>query len=180
MDVITQDQVLELLRDIRSDSTAAFVYVTHDLAVVSNLADKVAVMYAGSIVEDGRRLDVFEYPSHPYTRMLLTSVPRLSVRVALEGQTTLMPAPGARPEGCTFAPRCHLATEECTARSPIPVVVRGPGHVASCFHPVDGPLGRRHVLASASAAKDAAAAAAESAVLEIRDVVASYGRGSSG
>ena len=94
------------------------LYVTHDLAVVANIADRVAVMYAGQIVELGPRDTIFANPSHPYTRALLDSIPHLSQARALTGIPGRTPAPGARPSGCRFNDRCSFAIDECRAAVP--------------------------------------------------------------
>jgi peptide/nickel transport system ATP-binding protein len=91
----------------------AALYVTHDLAVIANIADRVAVMYAGQIVELGERRQIFAQPEHPYTRALLDSIPHLSQARALSGIPGRTPAPGARPDGCRFHDRCEFAQDRC-------------------------------------------------------------------
>ena len=91
----------------------AALYVTHDLAVIANIADRVAVMYAGQIAELGQRDEIFAHPSHPYTRALLDSIPHMSQARALSGIPGRTPAPGARPSGCRFNDRCEFAIDEC-------------------------------------------------------------------
>jgi peptide/nickel transport system ATP-binding protein len=118
LDAVTQARVLDLLRDLGRDREVAFVYVTHDLAAVDGLADRVAVMYAGRIIEEGDKAQVFSRPAHPYTALLLDSVPRLSLRLALRGIPGTAPAPGRRPAGCRFAPRCPLAVDLCRVEEP--------------------------------------------------------------
>ena len=113
LDVTTQAQVLGLLRELSRERNAAFVYVTHDLAVVDNLADRVCVMYSGRIVEKGARRKVFSAPAHPYTSLLLASVPTLPRRVRLSGIDGTAPQPGLRPRGCFFEPRCPSAISAC-------------------------------------------------------------------
>ena len=132
LDVTTQARILELLRDLSRESAAAFVYITHDLAVVDGLADRVAVMYAGRIVESGTREQVFDRFGHPYTSLLLGSVPRLSVRRELIGIKGTAPSPGERPSGCFFEPRCPAAVEECRVTFP-PVTVLDDEHAVSCW-----------------------------------------------
>jgi peptide/nickel transport system ATP-binding protein len=170
LDVTTQARVLELLRELSIRAGAAFVYVTHDLAVVDELADRVAVMYAGRIVESGSCFDVFRRPGHPYTRMLLDSVPRLAVRRQLIGIAGTAPPPGGRPSGCFFEPRCPLAIEHCSEEFP-PRQPVGPGHHVRCWRanelgasPGHGER-RRHAAAHADA------------LLVAEEVTASYGKG---
>jgi peptide/nickel transport system ATP-binding protein len=125
LDAATQARVLDLLRDLGREREVAFVYVTHDLAAVDGLADHVAVMYAGRVIEAGEKRRVFSRPAHPYTALLLDSVPRLSLRLALRGIPGTAPAPGRRPAGCRFAPRCPLAIDFCRAAEPEPFAVDG-------------------------------------------------------
>ena len=125
LDAATQARVLDLLRDLGREREVAFVYVTHDLAAVDGLADHVAVMYAGRVIEEGEKQRVFSRPAHPYTALLLDSVPRLSLRLALRGIPGTAPAPGRRPAGCRFAPRCPLAIDRCRVEEPAPLAVDG-------------------------------------------------------
>jgi peptide/nickel transport system ATP-binding protein len=133
LDVTTQARVLELLRELAHETQTAFVYVTHDLAVVDGIADRIAVMYAGRVVEQGQREQVFRKPAHPYTLLLLRSVPRLSVRRAITGIGGTAPPPGARPRGCFFAPRCPLADARCGEEFPPWTSVEA-GHSVRCWH----------------------------------------------
>jgi oligopeptide/dipeptide ABC transporter ATP-binding protein len=134
LDVTTQARVLELLRGLRHVQGAAFVYVTHDLAVVNELADRVAVMYAGRIVEIGAREDVLRRPAHPYTALLMGAIPRLAARTRLTSINGTAPAPGMRGQGCSFAPRCPLVIPACVERFPDEVAV-APLHTARCLRP---------------------------------------------
>jgi peptide/nickel transport system ATP-binding protein len=133
LDVTTQAQILELLDSIRSELGLAVVLVTHDLGVVAGHADRVVVMYAGRVVEEGAVDDVFASPRHPYTRGLLASVPSIA---SARGELT--PIPGSPPnllhvpEGCAFHPRCVYAQERCRAAVP-PLVALTPGHRAACI-----------------------------------------------
>jgi peptide/nickel transport system ATP-binding protein len=133
LDVTTQARVLETIRDLCRDHGVAAVYVSHDLAVVASLADTVAVMYAGRIVERGPREQIFESPAHPYTRRLLRAVPDLSGRRAIVGIAGHPPLPGQRPSGCAFHPRCALATEKCSAEDP-PEAPVGDDRGVRCHH----------------------------------------------
>ncbi len=118
LDVTTQGMVLRTMSELCRAHGVAALYVTHDLAVIANIADRVAVMYAGQIAELGTRDDVFAAPSHPYTRALLDSIPHLSQARALSGIPGRTPAPGARPDGCRFNDRCEFAIDECTKAVP--------------------------------------------------------------
>jgi peptide/nickel transport system ATP-binding protein len=119
LDVTVQAQVIEVLRGAR-DRGLAVVLITHDMGVVAGIADRVAVMYAGRIVETALARELFDSPAHPYTAALLASVPRLDTPLAgrlvgIEGQP---PAPGAEPDGCAFAPRCASVLDVCHRSRP--------------------------------------------------------------
>jgi oligopeptide/dipeptide ABC transporter ATP-binding protein len=133
LDVTTQARVLETVRDLCRSHNVAALYVSHDLAVVAELADRVAVMYAGRIIEVGTRDQLFGAARHPYTRRLLRAVPDLEGKRAVVGIPGHAPLPGRRPEGCFFEPRCSLATEECRREFP-PAFEFEPGHRARCYH----------------------------------------------
>jgi peptide/nickel transport system ATP-binding protein len=173
LDVTTQARVLELVRELAHQSEAAFIYVTHDLAVVDQLADRVAVMYAGRIVESGPREQVFREPAHPYTGLLLGSVPRISFRHELTGITGTAPPPGGRPVGCSFEPRCPLATDVCRDEFPPPFEA-GPGRIVRCFH-TDRAATLRANLELRTGTREIAA---REQLISVEHVVAAYGRGS--
>ncbi len=118
LDVTTQKMVLDTMAELCRSHGVSALYVTHDLAVVANIADRVAVMYAGQIVELGPKDAIFANPMHPYTRALLDSIPHLSQARALKGIPGRTPAPGARPEGCRFNDRCTFAVEACRQQVP--------------------------------------------------------------
>jgi oligopeptide/dipeptide ABC transporter ATP-binding protein len=133
LDVTVQAQVLDVLRAARGRGLA-LVLITHDLGIVAGIADRVAVMYAGRIVEDAPVRALYAAPAHPYTAALLASVPRLdaalSARLAgIEGQP---PTPGEEPSGCAFAPRCPRAADLCRRQRP-PLRPSGAGRVACHF-----------------------------------------------
>ncbi|UYM07512.1 ABC transporter ATP-binding protein [Solicola gregarius] len=132
LDVTTQGMVLDTMNQLCRSHQVAALYVTHDLAVIGNIADRVAVMYAGRIVELGSRSDIFDNPSHPYTRALLDAIPHLSRARALGGIPGRTPGPGRRPEGCRFHDRCSEAVEACATTDPEPVAI-APGHTARCI-----------------------------------------------
>jgi peptide/nickel transport system ATP-binding protein len=132
LDVTTQGMVLETMGELCRTHGVAALYVTHDLAVIANIADRVAVMYAGQIAELGQRDTIFREPTHPYTRALLDSIPHLSQARALSGIPGRTPAPGARPSGCRFNDRCGYAVDAC--REGVPELREvGPEHRVRCI-----------------------------------------------
>jgi peptide/nickel transport system ATP-binding protein len=171
LDVTTQAHVLKTVRMLCGTHGVAALYVTHDLAVVSTLADRVAVMYAGRIVEIGPGRAVFAGGAHPYTRRLIDAIPELSVTHAVEGIPGTAPRPGHRPHGCFFAPRCTLAVEDCERAFP-PVSTVAPAREVRCFRFEDvlgeGARDRRPAHVRADLGADAA-------VLEVRSIDASHG-----
>jgi oligopeptide/dipeptide ABC transporter ATP-binding protein len=140
LDVTVQAQVLEVLGEARDRGTS-LVLITHDLGVVAQIADRVAVMYAGRIVESAPVRELFAAPAHPYTAALLASVPRLDVPVtaglaAIDGRP---PRPGEEPPGCAFAPRCPRAAERCRS---VPPELRAMGERSvACHYPSDPATG---------------------------------------
>ncbi|MGC2551328.1 MAG: ABC transporter ATP-binding protein [Candidatus Sulfotelmatobacter sp.] len=133
LDVTIQAQILDLLADLRSRFGLAMLFISHDLAVVSQVADRVAVMYAGSVVELGPKHEIFNAPAHPYTRGLLEAVPDLTTERGrplgtIEGT---VPPLHAMPPGCAFEPRCGYRIPECTRTFP-PLVQVEPQHWARC------------------------------------------------
>ena len=117
LDVTVQAQILALLKRVRSEHGMGMLYITHDMSVVAEIADRVVVMYAGQVVETGVAREVFEQPLHPYTAGLLACSPRLdsTPRARLESIAGTVPAPGDYPGHCRFADRCPLADAECRA-----------------------------------------------------------------
>jgi peptide/nickel transport system ATP-binding protein len=134
LDVTIQAQILDLLRELKRDSRAAIVLITHDLGVVAEICDEVAVMYAGEIVERASVDALFERPEHPYTVGLLGSIPRLDRRTeqlaSIEG---IVPDMSTLPTGCRFAPRCPFADERCRRERP-PIVVLEGQRWSRCFY----------------------------------------------
>ena len=133
LDVTIQAQILELLADLRKKFGLAMLFISHDLAVVSQVADRVAVMYAGSLVELGTKRDIFQAAAHPYTRGLLHAVPDLKTDRSrpLETIEGTVPALQNLPPGCAFEPRCDSRIAEC-ARAMPPLVEVATGHWARC------------------------------------------------
>jgi peptide/nickel transport system ATP-binding protein len=171
LDVTTQAHVLETVRDLCAAHGVAAVYVSHDLAVVATLADRVAVMYGGRIAELGPTGTLFRQSAHPYTRRLVEAIPEMSGVHALVGIPGTAPRPGHRPNGCFFAPRCAYVQEQCTTAEP-PLESVAAEHEVRCI---------RHaaVLVDAAAARINATPrpeiGVEDALVAIRDVNASYG-----
>jgi oligopeptide/dipeptide ABC transporter ATP-binding protein len=124
LDVTIQAQYLDLLKDIQNQFHVAMIFVTHDFGIVAKMCDRVAVMYAGKIVENSRLLDLLRNPMHPYTTALLKSVPKLEGRqkwlTTIDGQP---PSLISLPPGCSFAPRCGLVDDRCRREYPPQVVV---------------------------------------------------------
>ena len=133
LDVTIQAQYLKLLKDIQRESNLALIFVTHDFGIVAKMCDRVAVMYAGKIVEMGDVRDIFNHPSHPYTEALLASVPKMEEDVdrlySIEGHP---PTLHDLPPGCPFAPRCQYVMDQCRQEYP-PQVHRTETHYAACW-----------------------------------------------
>lgn len=134
LDVTVQAQILDLLKELTRETQASLILITHDLGVVARYADQVAVMYGGRIVERAAARDLYRNPRHPYTRGLLSSVPRLDGDtgkrlVPIEGQP---PDLSRLPDGCSFAPRCKHASAECLRQQPA-LRERAPNHLAACI-----------------------------------------------
>jgi peptide/nickel transport system ATP-binding protein len=134
LDVTTQTHVLRMVKSLAARHRTAILYVSHDLAVVASLADRVAVMYSGEIVEAGASAQVLGEPLHPYTRALIRAVPDPDRPIRLEGLGGHAPEPYRRPAGCSFAPRCPIAEARCSA-APLGDTAVAPGHVVRCLRP---------------------------------------------
>ena len=127
LDVTIQAQIVDLVKDLRQRLGMSVVWITHDLALIAGLADRICVLYAGTVVEDAPAEQLFADPSHPYTRGLLASIPRMDAAEAalLSSIGGTPPEPGRRPPGCPFAPRCPLAQDICREAVPELQPLRG-------------------------------------------------------
>ena len=132
LDVTIQAQVLELIKNLQEKTNTAMLLVTHDLGVVAETCDKVAIMYAGEIVEYGTVEEVFRNALHPYTKGLFESIPKMTgdskKLIPIEG---MPPNPADLPRGCCFHPRCRYCTDKCKIEKP---VLRGEGHLHRCHN----------------------------------------------
>jgi oligopeptide/dipeptide ABC transporter ATP-binding protein len=139
LDVTIQAQILDLMRDLRERTGTAIILITHDLGVIAEMADDVAVMYAGKIVEMADVRTLFADAQHPYMLGLLAAIPRLDLdRARLATIEGTVPAPDSMPAGCRFAPRCALADARCRGEEP-PLRELAPGHAVACWKaPIEG------------------------------------------
>jgi oligopeptide/dipeptide ABC transporter ATP-binding protein len=140
LDVTIQAQILELIRRLQTEQAMSVLFITHNLGVVADVADRVAVMYAGRVVEEAAVTPIFKAPRHPYTIGLLGSIPQAERGAGAQGQGKRRleaipgsaPPPLERPAGCAFAPRCSLAVDACRSAEP-PLVDTGAGHKSACI-----------------------------------------------
>jgi len=140
LDVTVQAQILELIRRMQKARNMAVIFITHDLAVVSGLCDRVQVMYGGRILETGTTRDLFYRPLHPYTRALQKSIPAIQPKGAELYTIAGLPPDLSKPlPGCPFAPRCEFAVERCRAE-PVTLVPAEPGHYHACLRVAAGEL----------------------------------------
>ena len=136
LDVTIQKQILKLMRKLVKEHNTALILITHDLAVVSQMVDRINVMYCGKLVETGTTQDIISYNAHPYTEGLLNSIPRLwEDRDRLDYIPGMVPNMFELPEGCYFAPRCKYCQEICLHKQPEMKQV-SPGHMAACHFPL--------------------------------------------
>ena len=134
LDVTIQAQVLELMRNLRDQYRTSMLLITHDLGVVAEICDKVAIMYAGLIMESGNLPDIYRHTAHPYTKGLFGSLPSMNTKEKrLHPIPGLMPDPTDLPPGCPFAPRCSRATAQCGRELPV-LRELSPGHLVRCVH----------------------------------------------
>ena len=145
LDVTIQAQILELIKNLKRDFGSAVVLITHDLGVVADIADRILVMYAGRIVEEGNKEQIFYDPQHPYTWGLLGSIARLD-RPKRRRLTTIAGQPPSlinRPRGCSFRPRCPQAFDRCSVEDPALTAKVGDGHLDACHLSVEDKRARR-------------------------------------
>lgn len=134
LDVSIQSQILNLLLDLRKEMGLTYIFISHDLSVIQHIADKVAVMYLGKIVEFATVDEIFSNPQHPYTKALISAIPQIDPRdrtnrVVLTGD---IPSPAAQPSGCHFHPRCPIAEAQCSQLEPILRTMTDSAHQVSC------------------------------------------------
>ena len=134
LDVVVQKDVLAMIREIQRELGSSILFVTHDMSVHANLTDRLGIMYAGRLVEEGRTADLFRAPRHPYTAHLIASLPRLGDTAPKAGLSGTPPNLADPPPGCRFHPRCPRATDICRREVP-PLEPLAPGHRVACFHP---------------------------------------------
>ncbi len=134
LDVTIQAQILDMIKELKEKQNTSMILITHDLGVVAEVCDTVAVVYAGEIIESGSKADIFKNPTHPYTVGLFGSIPKLHEDVErLDSIPGMPPNPADLPTGCHFHPRCARCTEECARTAPQMVEV-SPGHFARCLN----------------------------------------------
>ncbi len=140
LDVSIQAQIINLFAELQETFGLAYVFIAHDLSVVRQISDRIAVMYLGKIVEVGAAEAVAHAPMHPYTEALLSSVPSPVVsrranreRIVLQGD---VPSPVSPPSGCRFHPRCRYSTDLCVAEEPLLIQHGPPGRTAACHYPL--------------------------------------------
>jgi peptide/nickel transport system ATP-binding protein len=139
LDATVEAEVLDLIRGLCSEFNTSLLFISHNLGVIAKMCDRVGVLYAGEMVEEGPARAIFEQPRHPYTVALLRSIPRRDVSAEANGRTTLqtipgsLPSPGSIPQGCIFAPRCGLADDHCRTDTP-PMYDVGEGRGARCHY----------------------------------------------
>ena len=139
LDVTIQAQIIELIARLKDELQSAVIFITHDLGVIAEIADEVLVMYAGRVVEQGTKRDIFYNPQMPYTWGLLGSIPRLD-RPRVDRLHTIKGAPPSlinAPPGCRFRPRCPYAFDKCGAEPALESRVEQPGHLDRCWLTAD-------------------------------------------
>lgn len=170
LDVTTQAHVLNTIRRITRLEGAAALYVSHDLSVVGSFADRVAVMYAGRLIEEGPAEAIFSSAAHPYTRLLIAAIPRIDGARTLTVIPGRAPSPGTRPVGCPFAARCALHIAECDERLP-EAVPAGPTHSVRCIRVTES----RQAVATSRPVLDRTRADDSAAVVRVDGLDVSYG-----
>jgi peptide/nickel transport system ATP-binding protein len=132
LDVIVQRQIIQILKQMREEYALSMLLATHDLAVIAELSDHVATMYAGKILEHSNTISIYKDPRHPYTRGLLASIPRVQIKREIHGLPGEPPNPYSHIPGCKFHPRCTHAIDKCRHEEPQLIEVK-PGHLTACF-----------------------------------------------
>ncbi len=139
LDVTLQARILDELQRLKVEQHAAIVFITHDLGVIARMAEEVAVMYAGSVVEYADVLSLFRTPTHPYTWALMQALPRLDDRRSLRTIRGAPPNLLDLPDQCPFIPRCHKARSQCRTSPRPPLQARAPRHLVACYNPMSYP-----------------------------------------
>jgi peptide/nickel transport system ATP-binding protein len=171
LDVLTQDRILSELLRLRKEERMAMVYVSHDLAVVTKIADRILVMYAGRVLESGPTEAVIERPRHPYTKALVAAIPDVRNPRALHGIAGVAVGVGEWPNGCPFAPRCEHQLDRCHETVP-ELAETGPGHSARCWRWQELAQGER-----AATVRSTATVSSGRALLEVSELEARYRSG---
>ncbi len=133
LDVVVQKDVLSMMRELQQEMSASVMFVTHDMSVHANMADRIGIIYAGRLVEEGPTKTLFHAPKHPYTAHLVASLPRIGDRTRRPSLSGKPPSLADPPSGCRFHPRCPLATDICKTKVP-QMEGRGTEHRSACFH----------------------------------------------
>ena len=134
LDVTIQAQILDMIKALKEKQNTSMILITHDLGVVAEVCDRVAVVYAGEIIEYGTKEEIFDYPTHPYTVGLFGSIPKIHEDVEwLDSIPGMPPNPADLPSGCHFHPRCSKCTQPCGEKAPEMVEIR-PGHFVRCLN----------------------------------------------
>lgn len=170
LDVATQARILETVRDLCSRHGVAALYITHDLAVVANIAQRVMVLYAGRLAEIGPRVSLLSNPAHPYTRKLVAAVPDIRRKHFYKPIPGTAPRPGSRPSGCYFSPRCWAAIPPCYDTDPPTVEVKS-GHLARCLR-----VGESLQLAPPETTQSPGSRVHQQVLLTIENVSAHFGQ----
>ncbi|WP_104493285.1 dipeptide ABC transporter ATP-binding protein [Paracoccus denitrificans] len=180
LDATVEADIIDLLRDLRAELGISYLFISHNLGVIAQICDRVGVLYAGQLVEEGRTGELFDAPRHPYTSRLLQCVPQWGARKADGPLATIPgfpPRPGATISGCVFYDRCPLAKTDCAAAQP-PAFDHGTGHVSWCLRHEDVPGLKRDTSLPAGAHAERISQDGIPAPLELRHVDKSYGEGS--